>query len=153
STITAASVVTPGQPGPFSGNLPTSLIRPDTNNLSPRFGFAWKPVGKKALTIRGGYSIFFNGSAYGSFAARMASQPPFVRSASLSTSSANRLTLQNGFAAAPSQTITNNYAIDPKYRLGYAQTWTFAVQENLPHNSIVEFEYIGTKGTGLDILR
>src|SRR5207237_10370129 len=43
--------------------------------------------------------------------------------------------------------------IDPNYRLGYAQTWTFAVQENLPHNTIVEIEYIGTKGTALDILR
>ncbi|HEY1493815.1 MAG TPA: TonB-dependent receptor [Candidatus Solibacter sp.] len=153
STITAAAVVTPGQSGPYSGALPTSLIRPDTNNLSPRFGFAWKPIGKRALTIRGGYSIFYNGSAYGSFAARLASQPPFIHSASLSTSLANPLTLQNGFAAAPSQTITNNYAIDPNYRLGYAQTWTFAVQQNLPHNSIIELEYIGTKGTGLDILR
>jgi hypothetical protein len=153
STITAASIVTPGLTGPFSGSLPTSLVRPDTNNLSPRFGFSWKPLGKKALTIRGGYSIFYNGSAYGSFAARMASQPPFVRSASLSTSADNRLTLQNGFASAPSQTITNNYAIDPNYRLGYAQTWTFALQNNLPHNSTIELEYIGTKGTGLDILR
>jgi hypothetical protein len=153
STITAASIVTPGQAGPFSGDLPTSLVRPDTNNFSPRFGFSWKPLGKKALTFRGGYSIFYNGSAYGGFAARMASQPPYVRSASLSTSLANPLTLENGFAAAPSQTITNNYAIDPNYHLGYAQTWTFAVQNNLPHNSIIELEYIGTKGTGLDILR
>ena len=153
STITAASVVTPGQSGPYSGGLPSSLVRSDANNYSPRFGFAWKPRPRKALTIRGGYSIFFNGSAYGTFAAKMASQPPFVRSASLSTSTANRLTLQNGFAAAPSQTITNNYAIDPNYRLGYAQTWTFAVQQSLPHNSIVELEYIGTKGTALDILR
>jgi hypothetical protein len=153
STITAAAVITPGQSGPYSGALPTSLVRSDSNNYSPRFGFAWKPNPKKPLTIRGGYSIFFNGSAYGTFASKMASQPPFVRSASLSTSTANRLTLQNGFAAAPSQTITNNYAIDPNYRLGYAQTWTFALQRNLPRNSIIELEYIGTKGTALDILR
>ena len=153
SSITAAAVVTPGLAGPFSGSLPTSLVRPDTNNLSPRFGFAWKPYGKKALMLRGGYSIFFNGSAYGTFAAKMAGQPPFVQTASLTTSGDNRLTLESGFAAAPSQTITNNYAIDPNYRLGYAQTWTFAMQQNIPHNSIIELEYIGTKGTALDILR
>jgi hypothetical protein len=103
--------------------------------------------------FRGGYSIFFNGSAYGTFAAKMASQPPFVKTASLTTSPSEPLTIQNGFAAVPNQTITNTYAIDPNYRLGYAQTWTFAVQENLPHNSIIELEYIGTKGTALDILR
>ncbi|MBS1854673.1 MAG: TonB-dependent receptor, partial [Acidobacteria bacterium] len=153
TAITAVAVVTPGASGPYSGDLPTSLVRPDTNNFSPRLGFAWKPNPKKPLTFRGGYSIFFNGSAYGTFAAKMAAQPPFVKSASLTTSADNRLTLQNGFAAVPGQTVTNSYAIDPNYRLGYAQTWTFAVQENLPHNSIVEFEYIGTKGTALDILR
>jgi hypothetical protein len=153
STITAVAVVTPGHSGLYSGDLPTSLVRPDTNNYSPRFGFAWKPSAKKPLMFRGGYSIFFNGNAYGGFASRMASQPPFIQTASLTTSLAAPLTIQNGFALAPSQTVTNTYAIDPNYRLGYAQTWTFAVQENLPHNSIVELEYIGTKGTALDILR
>jgi hypothetical protein len=153
STITALAVVTPGMSGLYAGDLPTSLVRADTNNFSPRFGFAWKPNAKKPLTLRGGYSIFFNGSAYGNFASKMAAQPPFVHTASLTTSAENRLTLENGFAASPSQTVTNNYAIDPNYRLGYAQTWTFALQESLPHNTIVELEYIGTKGTALDILR
>jgi hypothetical protein len=153
STITALAVVTPGMSGPYSGSLPTSLVRPDTNNVSPRFGFAFKPDAKKPLMFRGGYSIFYNGSAYGNFASKMASQPPFVHTASLTTSPDNRLTLQDGFAASPTQTVTNNYAIDPNYRIGYAQTWTVAVQETLPHNTIIELEYIGTKGTALDILR
>jgi hypothetical protein len=153
STITAAAVVTPGQSGPYSGELPSSLVRPDKNNLSPRFGFAFRPSPRKPLIFRGGYSVFFNGSAYSQFANKMASQPPFVQTASLSTSAADPLTIQNGFAAAPSQTITNTYAIDPNYRLGYAQTWTFAVQESLPRNTIIELEYLGTKGTALDITR
>jgi hypothetical protein len=153
STITAVAVVTPGEEAPYSGSVPSSLVRPDTNNYSPHFGFAWKPSVRKPLMLRGGYSIFFNGSAYGTFANKMSSQPPFIQTASLTTSLTNPLTIQNGFAIAPSQTVTNTYAIDPNYRLGYAQTWTFAVQESLPHNSIVELEYIGTKGTALDILR
>jgi hypothetical protein len=154
STITAVAVVTSNNSdGPYAGRLPSSLVRPDTNNYSPRFGFAWKPSAKKPLMFRGGYSIFFNGGAYGGFASRMASQPPFIQTASLTTSLDSPLTIQNGFPAVPSTTVTNTYAIDPNYRLGYAQTWTFAVQENLPHNSIVELEYIGTKGTALDITR
>jgi hypothetical protein len=154
STITAVAVVTPNNSNaPYSGELPSSLVKPDTNNYSPRFGFAWKPDAKKPLMFRGGYSIFFNGSAYSGFASRMASQPPFIQTASLTTSVDQPLTIQNGFPAVPTSTVTNTYAIDPNYRLGYAQTWTFAVQENLPHNSIVELEYIGTKGTALDITR
>ena len=81
----------------------------------------------------------------------MAAQPPFAKTASLTTSSADPLTLQNGFAALPTQTITNTYAIDKNYKLAYAQTWAVAIQQTLPHNLLLELEYIGTKGTGLDV--
>ena len=32
STITAVAVITPGLNGPYSGDLPTTLVRPDKNN-------------------------------------------------------------------------------------------------------------------------
>ena len=70
----------------------------------------------------------------------------------LTTSVATPLTLENGFAAAPSQTVTNTYAINPNYKLGYAQTWSFAIQNTLPHAVVVELEYIGTKGTDLGVV-
>jgi hypothetical protein len=82
----------------------------------------------------------------------MAAQPPFATTATLSTSVTDPLTLQNGFAASPSQTITNTYAINPNYKLGYAQTWSFAIQNTLPHAIVVELEYIGTKGTDLGVV-
>jgi len=78
----------------------------------------------------------------------MAAQPPFARNASLTTSTADPLTLENGFPAEPSQTITNTYAIDKNYKLAYAQTWSFALQQTFSHGLLVELEYIGTKGTG-----
>jgi hypothetical protein len=150
--INAVAVVTPANSaGPYSGNYPSSLINPDNNNYSPRLGFAWRPSQKHARVIRGGYSIFFSGSAYGGFASRMAAQPPFAKNASLTTSTADPLTLENGFPAQPSQTITNTYAIDKNYKLAYAQTWSFALQQTFSHGLVAELEYIGTKGTGLDI--
>jgi hypothetical protein len=150
--MTAVAEVTSADPnGPYTGRFPTSLVNPDRNNYSPRLGFAWRPSQKHNRVIRGGYSIFFSGSAYGQIAAKMAAQPPFATTASLTTSSADILTLQNGFALLPSQTITNTYAIDKNYKLAYAQTWAFAIQQTLPHNLLAEVEYIGTKGTGLDV--
>ncbi len=151
-TFTAAAVITPGGAAPYSGNLPNSLIRNDPRNYSPRFGFAYRPTTKYGTVIRGGYSIFFSGSIYSQVATQMASQPPFATTVSISTSPSQPLTIQNGFPRIAAQTITNTYAIDPDYRNAYAQTWTMAVQNSLPHALFLELEYIGTKGTGLSVL-
>lgn len=150
--FTGVAVVTPSDPsGPYSGKFPGSLVNGDPNNFSPRLGFAWRPSTKHSRVIRGGYSIFYSGSNYAGIAAKMAAQPPFAITASLSTSLADPLTLQNGFPTQPSTTITNTYAIDRNYKLSYAQTWSLAIQQTLPQNLLVELEYIGTKGTGLDV--
>jgi hypothetical protein len=150
--FTAASLITPGVIGPYAGTLPASLVRSDPNNYSPRFGFAWRPGKKRSsLVFRGGYSIFYSGAPYIQIATQMASQPPFAVTTSLSTSPAFPLTIQNGFPSVPSQSLTNTYAVDPDYRLAYAQNWTFAVQNTLPHGFFVELEYIGTKGTDLSV--
>jgi trimeric autotransporter adhesin len=145
------AVVTPGSAGPYSGAFPSGLINGDPNNYSPRFGFSWRPSQKKSRVIRGGYSVFFSGASYGGFANRMAAQPPFATTASLATSTANPLTIQNGFPTAPAKTVTNTYAIDRNYKPAYAQTWTFALQQTFPRQFLIELEYLGTKGTGLDI--
>ena len=151
-TLTAAAIVTAGGRGPYTGQFPNSLINGDPNNFSPRFGFAWRPSQKHSRVIRGGYSIFFSGASYAAMAARMAAQPPFAVTGSLATSLADPLTLQDGFPTQPSSIITNTYAVDRNYKLAYAQTWTIALQQTLPHNVLMEFEYVGTKGTGLDIV-
>ncbi len=145
--FTSVSLATAGQSG-----LPTSLVRSEKANFSPRLGYAYRPFAKHSLVFRGGYSIFYSGSPYATLAGNMATQPPFSTTLTLSTSVADQLTLENGFATLPSQTITNTYAVNPNYKLGYAQTWTFAVQQTLPHAVLVEFEYIGTKGTDLSVV-
>jgi len=97
--------------------------------------------------------MFYSGSAYAQLASQMAAQPPFANTASISTSPATPLTLANGFSTVPStQTITNTAAINPDYKLAYAQTWVAAIQNTFPQGLLVELEYIGTKGTNLGVL-
>ena len=148
-TFTQAALVTPASPnGPFYGTYPASLLNPDKNNFSPRFGLAWRPSQKHSRVIRLGYSIFFSGAAYGQLAAKMATQPPFATTGSISTSLADPLTIQTGLPTQPSQ-VSNTYAINPNYKLSYAQTWVTAIQQSLPSNVVLELEYVGTKGTAL----
>jgi hypothetical protein len=152
--FTAVAVVTPGETGPYTGKFPKGLVFPDRNNLAPRFGLAWRPWPKKTLTVRAGYGVYFNSSVYSSIASQLSQQPPFAsRAGTLNTSLANPLTLQNGFSAAPTQSITNTYAIDPHWRIGYAQTWNFSIQKGLPLSMVMQAGYVGTKGTHLDVLR
>jgi hypothetical protein len=150
-----AAVVTPGRTGPFSGPFPEALIDSDRNNVSPRAALAWRPgiLTKRRLQVRAGYGMFFNGSIYNQIPNRLASQPPFASTSSLVTSSARVLTLENGFPATPSATVTNSYAINRYYRLPYAQTWNLAIQGEIAPSVVVEVGYLGTKGTRLDIQR
>lgn len=145
--------VTPGQSGPYSGAFPLGLVDTDPNNVSPRIGIAWRPSPKRPVLVRAGYGVFFNGSVYNQFPQRLAAQPPFANTATLTTSTARPLTIQNGFAERAQQAIRNTFAVDRGYRVGYGQTWNLAWQYTTSRQLVLEVGYLGTKGTRLDIVR
>jgi len=87
---------------------------------------------------------------YNVIAGNMAQQPPFAQSLSVSGSVASSLSLNSGFLLASGDTLSSTYAIDPNYRIGYAQTWTLSVQHDLPLGMFATAGYLGTKGTRLD---
>jgi len=138
--------VTVIQPG--SGSLPASLVRPDRNNFAPRIGLAWKPFSK--TVVRGGYGINYNTGAYQGIAQQLALQPPFATTATNIQSATGELTLQSGFPTATG--VTNNYAVNPNYRLGYVQVRNLDVQQQIRPTILLNVDYTGTKGANLDIL-
>jgi hypothetical protein len=140
--------IEPGQVGPYYGPLPASLVRPDRNNFAPRVGFAWKPFSK--TVVRGGYGINYNTGAYQGIAQQLALQPPFATTATNVQTVPGDLTLQNGFPTATG--ITNNYAVNPNYRLGYVQIRNLDIQQQIRPTLLLNVDYTGTKGTNLDIL-
>jgi hypothetical protein len=80
----------------------------------------------------------------------MAQQPPFAQVLSVSSAAANPLSIVSGFLGASNPGAVATYAIDPNYRIGYAQTWTLSVQHDLPMGMFGTIGYLGTKGTRLD---
>jgi len=147
---TPITLIQPG--GANSSGLPASLVRPDRNNFAPRIGFAWKPFSK--TVVRGGYGINYNTGAYQGIAQQLAFQPPFSTTATnIEPSPATfppALTLQSGF---PTPTgITNNYAVNQNYRLGYVQIRNLDIQQQIRPTLLLNLDYTGTKGTDLDIL-
>lgn len=126
-------------------HYPSSLIRTDFRNFQPRFGFAWRPLPATPLVIRGGYGIYVDTSVYLSAAGSMAQQSPLSKSVSVSNSTACALTLFNGFQNCAG-TTSNTFAIDPNFRVGYAQTWKLSVQRDLPGSVVLTGTYLGAKG-------
>ena len=154
--FTAASPVLPGKTGPFNGTFPASLVRPDRNNFAPRIGIAWKP--QKQMVVRAGYGINYNLAQYTTMIQNFAFQPPFANTATNSTDvtsliAGSTLTLVNGFPTVSASTVTNNFAVNPNYRLGYVQIWNADIQRDLGNGVVLNVGYNGSKGTRLDTER
>lgn len=125
---------------------PASLLRPDKHGLEPRVGIAWRPISGSSLVVRAGYGIYYDTSVYQTIALQMAQQAPLSKSLSVQNSAACPLTLANGFKTC--STITpDTFAVDPNFRVGYAQNWQLAVQRDLPGSLQLTATYLGIKGT------
>jgi hypothetical protein len=134
-----------------------SLYNGDYNNLTPRFGFAWKPFANTVL--RGGYGIFFGPPLPGS----NNTSAGFETSGSF-TSPDNGVTaaflLRNGFPDTTRATLDAGYGAVPvgqpirfapdfndlDRRIGYSQQWNFVVQREVGWSTVLELSYVGNVG-------
>ncbi len=143
----ATPVLANSPTGALTGlKYPDSLVHPDKHGIQPRIGLSWRPIFGSSLLVRGGYSVNFNTSVYQTIASQMAQQSPFSKSLSVANTPQNPLTLANGFKAAPGG-IPNTFAIDPDFRVGYAQTWQVSAQQDLPGALVATATFLGVKGT------
>jgi hypothetical protein len=156
-SFTEVALVLPGDAGPFNGTFPLSLVRGQWDHFSPRIGIAWRPTnkllaGKHGTTVRAGYGIFYNESIYHQLATEMANQPPFAFAQTLEASTTTALTLADGFPTQSSTVVPNTVAVNPNYKIGYAQIWNLSAERQMTTNISLVLTYTGTKGTNLDML-
>ncbi|HEV2496022.1 MAG TPA: TonB-dependent receptor [Terriglobia bacterium] len=146
--FSSVSVVTSQSPD----GLPAPLIKSDPYLFAPRFGAAFRPWSQHSFVMRAGYGIFYDGSIYRRLVPNLVDQPPFAQAATLITSPAEVLTLENGFPSVAPRSGKNTYAVDPNFRVPYGQTWNLTLEDQIFHNVILSVGYVGTKGTKLDLL-
>jgi hypothetical protein len=141
-----APVVASNPTGPLTGQrYPSSLLAPEKTGWEPRVGLSWRPLLASSMVIRGGYGWYRDTSIYLPIAARMAQQSPLSTTLALNNQD-TPLTLANGFYLAPNVT-TNTFAVDPRFRGGYAQNWQVSLQRDLPGSLVMTATYLGIKGT------
>ncbi len=129
--------------------------------FSPRLGIAYSLDAK--TVIRTGFGIFFSptnatnvGRFAGLFTAGLSYRQDFPQ---LYSGRVSVLSLDNGFPAPgvtppiKDPTLQNNGTIDyinpGANKPGYASSWTFNIQRELPTNILVDVGYVGQRGSAL----
>ncbi len=147
--FTAVAPVLANKPvGSLSGqSFNTSLVHPDKSGFSPKVGISWRPISGSSVLVKAGYALTNDTSEYQTVAQNMAQQAPLSTSLNVAYSAtACPLTLANGFIPCTTSTA-DTFAIDPRFRVGYAQTWQLSVQRDLPAAMQMTVTYQGIKGT------
>jgi trimeric autotransporter adhesin len=121
-------------------------LHPDRRGFQPRIGISWRPFLASSMVIRTGYGVYYNSSVYQPIASQMSQQAPLSKSLSVQNSTANPLTLANGFNSSVGITPTT-FAVDPDFRIGYSQNWQISIQRDLPKALVMTATYLGIKGT------
>ena len=139
--------------GPLTGaKYPDSLLRPDKAGVEPRIGLSWRPIPGSSMVVRAGYGVYQDTSVYTATALQLAQQDPFAKSLSLNSMTcpialANPFPPSNSSSGCPSAAAPDTFAVDPNFRVGYAQTWQLSVQRDLPGALVGTVTYLGIKGT------
>jgi hypothetical protein len=145
------------------GGVHGAAVAPDYKDFGPRAGFALDVFGTGKTAVRGGYGIYYPSTFTTSFFSDVSPGfnssltnyvgpggstqfPAFQFSSGLPSPPIPPIGARLGPGAFESQGV--NY-VNPNGRTPYSQQWTLTVQQQLPHNFLLESGYSGNKGTRL----
>src|SRR5215510_6877654 len=138
--------------------VPANLFKYDYNNLAPRIGFAWQPLGDSKTVVRGGAGVFYNVQPAGNGFLGMLFNFPFRLPQTFNSSKAAPLTLSNPFpgpvpTTAPTNGSLTMTGIDENFDAAYITQWGLSVQRGVGSDLVFEIGYLGSKGTHLPLNR
>ena len=127
-----------------------ALVATDTNNLAPRFGFAYQAL--RSTVLRGGYGIFYSVYEPAGDSGFLVANPPFGVTVSITADGVTPyLTLKDGF---PPQLLSVEHSerikfssFETKGMLADAQQWNFNIERQFKKQWMFQIGYYGTKGT------
>jgi hypothetical protein len=131
----------------------------DKNNFAPNLGFAWRPRGKGALTVRGGYMLaYVNDNVIRSVHNNVNTASGLSSALSNPTAGflANAPALPTPTYKVP-RTLADNYALSTSSAVGlpnpnlatpYVHQWNFTLQQEVK-GIVFSGQYVGNRGSAL----
>jgi hypothetical protein len=126
--------------------VPNGLFEP-SGFLSPRVGFALRPLGGNDLVVRGAWGIFTS-SYQGNYTGSSIIGPPYWLSENITFAKASLQPWETAYPAEPNNFVAPsvvNAAFDVKPNV--VEQWNFSVQKAIPIlRSALTVSYIGNRG-------
>jgi outer membrane receptor protein involved in Fe transport len=121
--------------------LPTTLVNADTNNFSPRVGFAWRPGGSDKTVLRGGFGLFHPTVAVQGVRDLLATNEFRYTAAYRGGSFANAFSTGTRFV---DPAAFGNQGIDPNLQSPDIYQYNLTLERELGGNMGVRLSYIGS---------
>jgi hypothetical protein len=137
------------------------ILKPDNNNVAPRIGVAWSPLGSKTTVVRAGYGIFYDAFRfYGNEGGVLQHAPPFLIYTGQSAGPTTPISTTTLFPTPPPPDQAANpgefpnpslllVTVDPNSETPYTQQWNIDVQRELGANWLFDVAYVGSHSVKL----
>jgi len=131
-------------------------IDTDTNNISPRIGFAWEPFSNSRTLVRGSFGLFYDRVPLRALSNALQSSgnttnindSTFV-TVSLSPTQAGAPRFPSILSAQPAGVLVNFTTMDPHMQNAYSQQATLQIEQQLAANSTLGISYQHVRGLHL----
>jgi hypothetical protein len=131
-----------------AAGTPAGGYESDFNNVAPRVGIAWRPLGDNRTVVRAGYGVFYDGGLLARSAFLSLNPPSYTIAVSLNRGASTIQDILNQPGFTPFA-----FLIQPRARESYVQHWHLDLQREILSDLVLDLGYVGSKGTKLIAVR